>query len=97
MSQHAEYHYSITIKTDDEAVLHCLRALSQYAEESGKKMISWGGTGRQDWERGNHRVKFHFSAQEYRTKFEREALRVLLPGSWQKIDERDDDPAIPQS
>lgn len=97
MSQHAKYHFSVTIKTDDEAVLQCLRALSLYAQATGNNRIPWGGTKREDWERGNHRVTFHFSSREYRIKFEKEALRVLPSGSWQKIDERDDDPAIPQS
>ena len=39
MSQHYLYHYSVTIKTDDEAVLHCLRSLSQYAQETGNARI----------------------------------------------------------
>jgi len=34
MSQHAQYHYSVTIKTDDLPVLHCLRSLSDYAQET---------------------------------------------------------------
>ena len=97
MSQHAKYRFSITISTDDEAVLQCLRALSLYAQATGNNRIPWGGTKRKDWERGNHRITFHFSATEYRTKFKEEALRVLTLGSWQKIGERDDDPAIPQS
>ena len=37
MSQHAKYHYSVTIKTDDEAVLQCLRVLGQYAQSTGNK------------------------------------------------------------
>jgi len=43
MSQHAEFRYSVRIKTDDLAVLHCLRALSQFAQKTGNKRIPWGG------------------------------------------------------
>jgi len=37
MTQHAQYHYSVTIRTDDLAILHCLRSLSQYAQKTGNK------------------------------------------------------------
>jgi hypothetical protein len=64
MSQHAEYHYSVSIKTDDEAVLNCVRALSQYAQRSGNPRIPWGGTKKEDWKRDDHCVTFHFSKPE---------------------------------
>lgn len=39
-------HYSISCGTDDLAVLHCLRSLSQYAEGSNiPQSLPWGGTG----------------------------------------------------
>jgi len=97
MNQHTKYHYSITIKTDDEALLHCLRALSQYAQATGNKRIPWGGTKKGDWERDNHCVTFHFSKPEYRNIFMKEVSRLLPRSLWKKIDEKDDDPAIPQS
>ena len=97
MGQHVEYHYSVTIKTDDEAVLNCLRALSQYAQLTGNSRITWGGTGKKDWERNSHHVTFHFSRPEYRTKFMTEATRLLENILWVKIHENDNDPAIPQS
>jgi hypothetical protein len=97
MNQHREYHYSVTIKTDDEAVLHCLRALSQYAQFTGNKRIPWGGTKKEDWVQYGHRVTFHFSKPEYRTKFMSEVSRLLPRSLWEKIDEKDNDPAVPQS
>ena len=77
MNQHAEYHYSITIRTYDEAVLHCLRALSQYAQDTGNRRIPWGGTKKEDWELDNHCVTFHFSKPEYRDIFKKEVSRIL--------------------
>jgi len=97
MSQHALFHYSITIKTNDEAVLHCLRSLSQYAQQTGNKRIPWGGTKRGDWERDGYSVTFHFSSLEYRNIFLNEVSRLLSNDLWKKIGENDNDPAVPQS
>ena len=97
MSLHAKYHYSVTIKTGDEAVLNCLRALSQYAQLKGNNRIPWGGTKREDWERDNHCVTFHFSNPEYRATFIKETSRLLPKTLWEKIDEKDNDAAVPQS
>lgn len=97
MNKHAEYHYSVTIETNDEAVLNCLRALSQYAQSTGNSRIPWGGTKKEDWLQDDRCVTFHFSKKEYRATFIKEVFR-LLPGSlWKKIDENDDDPATSQS
>jgi len=97
MTQHREYHYSVTIKTDDEAVLNCLRALSQYAQLTGNTRIPWGGTKKEDWERNAYHVTFHFSKPEYRVKFITEVTRLLAKNLWIKTQEKDNDPAIPQS
>ena len=97
MSRHAQFHYSVTVETDDEAVLHCLRALSQDAQATENKRIPWGGTKKQDWERNKHCVKFHFSKPDYRKTFTREAERLLPTDLWKKVAESDSDPAMPQS
>jgi len=97
MSQHSLYHYSITIQTDDEAVLHCLRALSQFAQKDGNKRIPWGGTKKEDWESASHKVKFHFSSPAYRETLLIETIRLLPKNLWEKISENDNDPAKPQS
>jgi len=97
MNQHRNYHYSITIQTHDEAVLHCLRALSQYAQIDGNKRIPWGGTKKQDWELDDHKATFHFSRTEYRNNFTKETKR-LLPENLFKIEKTsDNDPAQPQN
>jgi len=96
MKQHEDYHYSVTIKTDDLAVLHCLRGLTHYAQQTGKRMIAWGGTKKEDWERNNHCVTFHFSKPEYRSTFVDEAGRLLPRELWRIIRTDDADPATPQ-
>ncbi|MDZ7759451.1 MAG: hypothetical protein U5L00_04245 [Desulfovermiculus sp.] len=42
MGDHHRYKYSITIQTDDLAVVNCLRALSQYSQKTGNKRILTG-------------------------------------------------------
>ena len=97
MSNHSAYHYSVTVHTDDLALLGCLRALSQNAQATGNPRIPWGGTKREDWEANKHRATFHFSGTPYRDNFLHEARR-LLPAQLWRIEAQDDaDPAIPQS
>ena len=97
MSQHAEYHYSVTLKTDDEAVLHCFRALGQYAQTTVNVRIPWGGTKKKDWERDKHHVTFHFSKPEYRSNFVNEVKRLFSTDLFEQVGEDDNDPATPQS
>jgi len=97
MTTHKDHHFSITVHTDDVAILYCLRALADYSQETGNTRIAWGGTKREDWERDGRSVTFRFSKPEYRVKFSDEAVRVLPTKSWQKVKEDDNDPATPQS
>ncbi len=97
MTTHQDHHYSVTVETKDVAVLHCLRALAHYAQETGNKMIAWGGTKRPDWERHGKRVTFHFSDARYRSCFLTEAQRLLCHPLWTNVCESDQDPAVPQS
>ena len=97
MSQHDQYHYSVTILTDDEAVLHCLRALSQYAQMTGNVRIPWGGTKKKNWKQNRHCATFHFTSLRYRKIFVEEANRLLPNNLWEVIDEDDNDPATPQT
>ena len=97
MSTHVDHRFSITVRTDDLAILYCLRALADYSQETGNTRITWGGTKKADWERGGRCVTFRFSKPEYRTKFNKEADRVLPNNSWSKVRESDNDPATPRS
>ena len=96
MTDHAQHRFSITIYTDDLAVVGCLRALAKFSQKRGNNQIPWGGTKDRDWQRDHHRVTFRFSGPEYRDGFVSEAQRLLPQSIWQLDDTRDDDPAIPQ-
>ena len=93
MTRHSEYHYSVTIKTDDEGIVSCLRALSQYTQLTGNKRIPWGGTGKSNWVRDGRCVTFFFSEPEYRRIFIKEISRLLPKALLEKI--KEDDNKIP--
>jgi hypothetical protein len=94
---HADYRFSITIYTDDRAVVYALRALSQFSQPEGNVRIPWGGTKDADWESSGHEVTFRFTSAAYRQGLADEAERVLRPGLWREIRRSDSDPATPQS
>ena len=96
MTTHSNHHYSVTVQTNDLPILHCLRSLADYGQETGNKRIVWGGTKKMDWEMNQHCVTFHFSEPKYRSKFLNEASRLLPEHLWEKINERNDDPAVRQ-
>ena len=52
MTVHADHHFSVTIHTDDLALVGCLRALSKFNQKSGNNQIPWGGTKAADWKHG---------------------------------------------
>ena len=97
MTTHGDHHYSITVRTDDLAILHCLRALADYAQQTGNKRIAWGGTKEADWAAAGHQVTFHLSSPDYRSTFLAQAIRLLPGDLWEEVSEDDNDPATPQS
>lgn len=95
MEEHHKYKYSITIQTDDLAVVNCLRALSQYSQKSGNNRITWGNTKDSDWKAANHRVTFRFTSPEYREGYLSEIKRLLPTELWKEFGRSDNDPAKP--
>lgn len=95
MTIHADHKFSITIFSDDLAVVNCLRSLSKFSQKTGNNNIPWGGTKDRDWERDGHEVTFPFSSQEYREGFVSVAERLLPRHLWREIDRSDNNPAVP--
>jgi len=93
MTTHAMYKYSVTIKTDDLAVVHCLRGLSQFDEQGPKRAIPWGHTKESDWMGDNKQVTFRFSSPVYRDAFVKEVGRLLPLTLWSETKRSDSDPA----
>jgi hypothetical protein len=97
MGEHANYRFSITIASDDLAVVNCLRSLSQFSQKTGNNRICWGGTKDVDWQRAGNRVTFRFTTPEYRDGFLGEVRRLLPSSLWREVDRSDTDPARPQT
>ena len=95
MTEHHKYKYSITIQTNDLAVVNCLRSLSQYSQKTGNNRITWGNTKDSDWEKASHCVTFRFSDQKYREGFISEINRLLPKQLWKEYGRSDNDPAKP--
>lgn len=95
MTTHADHKFSITIHSDDLAVVNCLRSLSKYSQKTGNNNIPWGGTKDSDWKSSGHEVTFHFSDQAYRFGFVSELKRLLPTSLWREVRTADNDPAKP--
>ncbi len=93
---HYEYRYSVTIYSEDKAVVNCLRAPSQYSQRTGNNRIPWGGTKDGDWKRDGACVTFRFSSADYRVGFLSEVKRLLPHNLWSVARQNDNDPASPQ-
>ena len=96
MSNHAARHFSVTIFTEDEAVLSMLRGLSYFSESAPHPQIASGGTGKGDWKNTGHQATFRFSSPECRSNFQKDAGRLLPALSWTLIGINDNDPATPR-
>ena len=94
-SVHARYHYSITCRTDDKAVMFCLRSLAHFAEHSAQKNIAWSGTTDAAWERDDHRITLRFTSPAYRDVFRNKA-NELFGDRWSEVGASDNDPATPK-
>lgn len=96
MSKHADHRFSITVHTDDLAVVGCLRALAKFSQKSGNNNIPWGGTKDSDWQKAGHQVTFRFDSNSYRNGFKAEISRLLPHSAFTIVSESDDDPATRQ-
>ncbi len=41
MGDHAKHRFSITVHSDDLAVVYCLRALAKFSQKTGNNQIPW--------------------------------------------------------
>jgi hypothetical protein len=88
----SHFRYSLTVTTQDTAVLYCLRALWHYAEEhdapvSGMTLKPPGESHSEQ----DGTVTFRFSEPRHRSDFLGEATR-LLAGKWMRHGTSDTDP-----
>lgn len=91
-SEKYSYKFSVTIRTDDKALVYCLRALSKFSQQSGNNNIPWGGTKDAQWKKDDNHVTFRFSSPEYRTIFEEEIKRLMPCARWTVVSRSDNNP-----
>ena len=91
MLRREAFRYSITCRSADEAVLHCLKALADFAEGGGHKRSAWVDAAVAAWDRDQDLVTLRFTTQSNRDAFRRKA-RELLGGRWAEYAVRDSDP-----
>lgn len=92
---HAKYHFSVTVQTDDVAVLHCLRALCQHWAGGQYPQMGWGGSDQVTWKSSNGKVVLRFVTATGRASFISDAQR-LLGQHWTEVSRSDADPASPR-
>ena len=92
MPERHDYRFSVTIHTNDLAVVNCLRALSQYSQKTDNNRIPWGRTKDRDWKQAGNAVTFRFSQPAYREGFIKEIERLLPRALWSEQKRSDNDP-----
>jgi hypothetical protein len=93
MSQHADYKFSVTIHSDELALISYMRGLSEHCQIDGNKRIPWGNTKEKDWASANHQVTFHFNRQNHRDNFFNEAKNLFKETLWSIKGQSNNDPA----
>ena len=96
MTTHSDHRFSIMVKTDDLAVVGCLRALAKFSQKVGNNNIPWGGTKDDDWIRDGNTVTFFFSSPSFRDGFVGEINRLLPQNLWSIVGTDDLRSAAPQ-
>jgi len=87
-----KFKLSVTCQSSDLAVVHCLRALAQWAEKHRHPQIGWGGSGEKEWKGSDGKIVLRFTSEQYRRAFIDKATE-LLPQRWKVIATNDADPA----
>ena len=85
--------FSITCHTNDLAVVHCLRAICEFAAEGIRPQIGGGGTKASEWRAADNQITLRFASPDSRQRFFETANRLLSSGSWVEVSLSDSDPA----
>jgi hypothetical protein len=90
---YARCRFSITLQTNDLAIVHCLRALCEHNLKGCRGNIGWGGTGEGAWRSNANQIKLRFTDPSERDSFLKDAKRLLPTGSFVVLATSPNDPA----
>lgn len=88
---HAQFPFSLTVETQDRAVLFCLRGLCANVEQDADWATALAEASVDAWTKAEGCVTFRFSAPRHRSAFLGDATR-LLAGKWMRVALHDDEP-----
>jgi hypothetical protein len=94
---HADHYFSVRVRTANLAAAYCLRAIADFAQQTGNSRIAWGGTTDDSWKQSGGIMTFYFSAEKYRGGFLEAASRLLPQNSWHEDSQPDSVAATPRS
>lgn len=93
MVEHKDYIFSVTIHSEDLALVSAMRGLAWYCQFDGNKQISWGNIKEKDWMKAGKQATFHFTRQNYRDNFILRANELFRDGLWKITEQSNNNPA----
>jgi len=90
-----QFRFSVTIYTEIEGVVYCLRGLAYGSQKRVNRYTPWRGTGIDDWKEAGNRVTFRFTEARFRESMLEQALQLLPKGAWREVSRSDDNPPPP--
>lgn len=79
--QKKAFDYQISVQSDDLRVVHAMRGIAAHIMPRD----SWGGTGKDNWERDGHVVTFKFRYSNQRDTFIRDLHEILKPNTFSLV------------
>ena len=89
MSRHENFKFSVTIHSDDFALVGPMSAFAWLCQPENKRPVAIATE--EEWKRNEHQVSFYFTDDGYRQTFIDEAKRLFQP-SWKVTGQQDQNP-----
>jgi hypothetical protein len=94
MGRREQFHFSITVQSDDLFVVSALRGLACQCQPQINRRIAVAGASNDEWKRNQGEVTFYFTSTSNRAEFLKEATLLFATG-WEKRS-RDDKKTAPR-
>ena len=91
MSQKESFHFSVTIHSNNMALIAAMRGLAWWCQPEICRQTSVYGTTEPEWKRDGNKVTFHFTSESNRRAFIEESKK-LFPANWEIAHQKENDP-----